>query len=588
MTWYTRRVVQRRGDRTVQLQRSEPINCDVLVVGGGLAGIMAAIGAKDFANEVILVEKGKVSRSGATVFTHGALGPASGDEKEVWVQELAEHSTYLCDQEWTEILVTEQRDRINDLASWGVPLQRSADGSFITESGRGQRQSKIVLYDGKKMMEVLRKHALQKGVNLVEKVAVVDLLTSDGRYPTEGRVTGAIGVNVQTGEIKVISCNAIVLATGMGSLKLHALNMDNVTGDGQAMAYRVGAELAGLEFAMAPTFSIWNRYFCTPSQSQFQSHGAKIVNSVGERIIEKYFPGQSEQSLDFGTLCRMVAKETLEGRGPIYFDLREWSDAQIDKMRAVQPRTMKGFDRAGVDIKKQLIETTPMMTGYSASGEGGIRIGKNADTSVTGLYAAGVCALIAANISSLMGVPQAFCSVAGYRAGENAGKLSTQFDGFEINTDQVELVVEHLAAPFRREVGLSPQAIWHKVHEVILPLERSFFKEEQKIKEVISLLQSIAAEDILNASVTDPHDLVKLLEVRNIVQLSELVYLSALERKESRLTHYRTDYPFRDNEQWLKWVVIRRRDGGPEVSLEALPLSSYKFKPSSTTVNISI
>src|SRR3972149_5432941 len=122
----------------MQLRYSEPINCDVLVVGGGLAGIMAAIRAKDFANKVILVEKAKVSRSGATAYVHGALGPAPEDEKDEWIQELADHATYLCDQEWAEILINDQIDRINDMEKWGGPLQKNADGSLFLESGRGQ------------------------------------------------------------------------------------------------------------------------------------------------------------------------------------------------------------------------------------------------------------------------------------------------------------------------------------------------------------------------------------------------------------------------------------------------------------------
>lgn len=572
----------------MQLRYSESINCDVLVVGGGLAGIMAAIRAKDFAQKVVLVEKAKVSRSGATVYVHGALGPAPEDEKDEWVQELADHATYLSDQEWAEILINDQIDRIKDMEKWGVPLEKNADGSLFLETGRGQKKTKIVLYEGKKMMEVLRRHALEKGVKIIDKMAVVDLLTSDGRYPTAGRITGAIGVNVQNGETKVISCNAVVLTTGLGSLKLHALNIDNITGDGQAMAYRAGAALAGLEFAMAPTFSIWNRYFCTPSQSQYQSHGAKIVNARGERVIERYFPGESEQSLNFGNLCRMVSKETIEGRGPIYFDLRDWSDAQVEKMRAVQPRSMKGFAAAGVDVQEHLIETTPLMTEYSASGEGGIRIDKNAATNVTGLYAAGVCALIAANISSLMGVPQAFCAVAGYRAGENAAKLAAQFNGYEVNEGQVESILGRLAMPFYRKSGLTPDEIWRKVQEVILPLDRSFFKAEPEILEVIASLRKIASEDIPRAMVSDEHDLIKLLEARNIVQLSELVYVSALERKESRLTHYRTDYPVTDNKEWLKWIIVSRGEGGPQVSFEDLPLSSYKFKPSAETISVPI
>lgn len=174
---------------------------DVLVVGGGLAGLWAAIRAKDYARKVILIEKGKVSRSGVSVFCHTTSAPAS--QYEDWFKEHVERSTFLANQSLLEVFLKENGDRIKDMISWGVEFERNSDGSLKTEAVRGQKVTRSALYTGKRMMEKMRDEALRRGVEFEERVMVTDLLTSDGNLPTTGSIVGAVGLNTRTAEFVV-------------------------------------------------------------------------------------------------------------------------------------------------------------------------------------------------------------------------------------------------------------------------------------------------------------------------------------------------------------------------------------------------
>lgn len=555
------------------------IDTDVLVIGGGLAGIQAAIKAKDLVPRVTLADKAFVSRSGGTVFCHVCFAPTPPDQLRDWIGELALRAKFLCDQEWTEVMMKEEGDRIRDMVAWGVPFERDAEGNLKLERGRGQEITQNVLYEGRPMMEAMRKHALGKGVHIADRVAITDLLTSDGQLPTEGRVVGAVGLETRTGEFRIYRAKTVVLATGAISTKLHCLNIDNNTGDGQAMAYRCGADLQGMELVMTPMFSVWERRFYTHGQSQFQCYGATIVNALGERIMDKYVPSDREPLSDLGIIGHTLAKEILEGRGPIYVDMRCWDDEQINKLRKVLPMCMRAFDEAGVDLQKQLVEATPLTAAWGAGGEGGIKIDLECRTRVPGLFAAGVAAEIAGCIAGVVGVEQTFCNVSGHRAGQGAAKLARSLDEVRINQNQLDNLKELTFYPMNKKNGIKPDDIYFAINKTVVPAEYSIFKHEKRIKEVLQEVRRIAAKELPLVTAEDPHELVKANEARSFVTLAELVYLSALERKESRLSHNREDYPYKDDIDWLKWVIVNRGKEGPTVRTEPLPIERYPVKP---------
>ena len=250
---------------------------EVLVVGGGLASLSAAIGAKNFADRVTLVEKAKVGRSGAGIYCHAYGAPVPDDAFERRIEEMVRQSGYLGDQSWFEIYLREIGERQRDMEKWGVLFEKDEQGNLKRDEIRGMGPKFMALAYGKQVIEATAQYARSAGVKVVERVAVTDVLTSDGNYPTEGHVVGAVGIDTRTGQFIVFRSKAVVITTGMISGKLHRVWMDNVTGDGHAMAFRAGAEIGGMEFS-ASLFGVWNRKFTTGGQGQFQYGGTKLVN----------------------------------------------------------------------------------------------------------------------------------------------------------------------------------------------------------------------------------------------------------------------------------------------------------------------
>ena len=564
-------------------QDYEVYESDVLVIGGGMAGLSAAIRAADFADRVILVDKAKVSRSGGSVHAHAYGAPASEGDFESRLKESVQRSAYLGDQAWFEIMLRETGDRIRDMERWGVLFERDEHGNLKGDAIKGQSKGYVVLARGKQVIEAIAQEALRRRVKFVERVAITDLLTSDGHHPTQGHIVGAVGIHTRTGRFVVFRSKAVVIATGLISAKLHYVAMDNISGDGYAMAFRAGAEITGLEFSPQP-FCIWNRKFSGSGVGQFQHGGTRLVNRLGDEFLYKY-EGASEEFIGFtghfdqGALCRAIAVENMQGRGPCYFDCRGWSQEKLDKLRRVLPLTMRAFDEpgVGVDLKKNPVEATPLPTIYGTSCQSGIRISTIGETTIGGLYAAGAAAFYGGGPS-----PQTLGAVGGYRAGENAARWTREIEFADNVSAQAGSLKETLFSPLHREEGISPDQVYDSVNKVVTPWERSLFKNERRIKDALAEIRRIAGEDLPKTKARDIHELVKAAEARNFVLLMELYNVAALERKESRLIHYREDYPYTDDRDWRKWILLKSGgEGTVQIAIEPVPLGCSAIVPES-------
>ncbi len=563
----------------------EVYESDVLVIGGGMAGLFAAIRARDFVDRVILVDKAKVTRSGGSIHAHAYGAPAAEGDFESRLKEMVKRSAYLGDQAWFEIMLREIGDRIRDMERWGVLFEKDEYGNFKSDAIKGQSKGFVVLAHGKQVMESIAQEALRKGVRFLERVAVTDLLTSDGHHPTQGHVVGAVGIHARTGTFVVLRSKAVVIATGLLSPKLHYFGMDNITGDGYAMAFRAGAEITGLEFSSQP-FGVWNRNFTGSGVGQFQHGGTRLVNRLGEEFLYNYEGASREYigfegQFDWGAICRAIIAENMQGRGPCYFDCRGWSQEKFDKMRKVLPLTMRAFDEPGVgiDLSKTPVEVTPMPSLYGTSCQSGIRINTIGETIVGGLYAAGSAAFYGGGPS-----PQALGAVGGYRAGEHAARWSRESEFSNTIPAQAESLKEALFSPLQRKGGYSPDRIYDSVNRMVAPWQASLFKHEKRIREALTEIRRIARDDLPRTKARDIHELVKSAEARNFVLLMELYNVAALERKESRMIHYREDYPYTDDRDWRKWILLKSNGKGKiGVLIEPVPLGCSAILPDRLT-----
>ncbi|MEE8449868.1 MAG: FAD-binding protein [Thermodesulfobacteriota bacterium] len=561
------------------------IETDVLVVGGGLAGFRAAMRARDFVDRVTLVDKANVARGGGTVFCHVMVAPAPKEARQDWLRDIVEHAEYFSNQEWAETVLEEQGNRVKELEQWGISFQRDEKGEYLLMPPRGADKLRAIYYEGRKLAQRMREILLEAGINIIERVMVIDLLTSDGKHPTQGNVVGAIGLHTRTAETYMMRSGAVVITSGQLAGKLKS--MDNLTGDGQAMAYRAGAELSGMEFAHWPNFSLCTR---APdgeirflySGAQFQNHGAWIVNAGGERIMKRYAPQLMERRSGFGLIGQAMAKEYLEGRGPLYFDMRHFPKEEVLRLRKVLPQTLAAFDRAQLDISHDLVEVIPMVI-HGGAGNGGIKTGLRGESSLDGLFTAGVAAQMRGCIEPPASFAQAVCNVFGHRAGEDAGRYAAGRGEVTPRQEQVEELLERALSPLGRIDGLAADDIFLAVNRVLVPWEFSMFKTEASINEALSELERIEREDLTRVRAEQPHELIKANEARNYLLMCRLSYMSALERKETRLCHYRQEYPFRDDINWLKWITLRREGEDIKLGFEPIPIESYKIRPPTLT-----
>ncbi len=556
------------------------IDTDVLVVGGGCAGCWAAIRARDFTSQVTLVDKATVARSGSTVYCHDMLAPLPEGQLGPWLEDIVEHADYMSDQRYAEMVLREEGERVRQLVSWGVPFERDAKGELLLSFGRGHKNSRVLLYDGRVLMEVMRKEVLHRGIPLLERVMVTDLLTSDGHHPTREQVIGAVGLHTRTGQLVVLKAKAVVLATGMLTAKLRLHLADNLTGDARAMAFRAGAELAGLEFTFNPTFTAWHKgvALAGPGVIQFQTQGAYIVNSQGERFMEEYAPDRKERRSTKGFLGLAVTKEILEGRGPVYFDMRHFDAEKFEQVKRILPITMTGLEVMGIDPARDLIECRPVVASFGTGRNGGIRINRDGQSSLPGLVAAGVTLQFPGGSELPSGVTMAFCNVSGYRAGEQAASIAAEQGTSEVVQEQVLGLKDNIFSPMTRKPGVSPHQIYRRLNNKLVRPEYSLIKSEATIIDMLREIREVAREELPRVVARDIHELIKANEVANYVLLLELIYTSALERKESRLCHYRLDFPFRDDIDWLKWIVLRKEDSGIKISYQPVPVESNRIK----------
>lgn len=549
------------------------LECDILVIGGGLSGCWAALKAKEYAPKVILVEKGKVSRSGKSSFSGAILFcPQAEDDFDLWHREIVEQGEYVCDQDWVSILIQEQQERIKDLENWGVLFERDEKGRLVRHSTLGQTYSKGAWVDSFQMMEALRKRLELVGVSTLDRIMVTDLLTSDGCYPTKGNVIGAFGFHTRNGEPYAINAKATVVASG-------GTGHFNLSGDGIAQAFRAGAEVYGMEFTRTFDNLCFEGKYLGVHLATFQRLGFHLLNSQGERFMERYQP-QLKEKVKRQDLGLAIVAEGMAGRGPIYMDMTHLDADSLHKLRTL-PGTasrVQAVEREGLDFSRQKIKFH-VTSGFIHVDSGGIRNNIWGESNISGLYVAGEAGGFPASGAGTIPTKLATCCVSGYRAGEYAARYAREQPIQPVNEEQVRQIQEKAMRPLKAEKGLRPQVLWEEVEGFLSLGEVSIFRSATSIKSILAKCKEWENKaDILMAS--DLHDLMKVNNVRSYITCANLIFRASLEREETRGLNIRIDHPYRDDINWLKWTILRKdQEKGIVTQRFPLPIYRYPVKP---------
>lgn len=549
---------------------------DVLVVGAGLAGMRAALAAHESGATVAIISKVHPVRSHSNA-AQGGINAALTDRGDTWedhAYDTIKGSDYLGDQDAIEYMCTEAGNELIALEHMGVIFNRDDEGRLGTRSFGGQQRARtffVADFTGQAILHVLYEQLMKSQLRVYEEWFVLSLIVEDGEC------CGVTAIEIATGRIYVIRAKKVIMCTGgLGRLFEPSTNALIVTGDGIALAYQSGAPLMDMEMVQYhPTTLKGSGVLITEGA---RGEGAYLLNSEGERFMKEYAPNMVELA-SRDVVSRSEQTEIDAGRGIdgcVLLDCRHLGENLI-KERLSQIYEI-GLDFSGVDITKEPIPIRPGMHYIM----GGIKTDLNGSTIIPGLYAAGECANVSVHGGNRLGANSLLDTVVfGHRSGSHAAE---QAKGMQYKPLDVNAYVAKEEARIEKLVAQDNGERWAQIRmDLGKHMDEHFgvYRNEEGMRSLLESLsgykqryEKVMLQDkgrIYNT------DLIFTLELGFMLDCAEATVLSGLERKESRGAHSRTDYPHRDDDNWLKHVLVTKTEAGPKLS--ELPVTITKWKP---------
>jgi succinate dehydrogenase / fumarate reductase flavoprotein subunit len=554
---------------------------DVLVVGAGLAGMRAAIEAFDAGADVALISKIHPVRSHSGAAEGGinaALGNASDDDPEKHSFDTVKGSDYLGDQDAIEILCTEAPGDVYQLEHWGAVFSRTEDGRIAQRpfGAAGEpRTAYAADITGHVLIQVLYEQVIKRDLKVYEEFFAWKLVVD------EDRCQGVIAWDLLNGGLKSIGAKTVILATGgAGRLYVGTTNAYSCTGDGMAMALRVGVPLKDMEMMQFhPTTLSPTGVLITEG---CRGEGAYLLNSEGERFLKRYAPNAMELA-SRDVISRAEQTEIDEGRGidgDVLLDLRHLGAEKIlERLHGTRELSMVF---AGVDPIHEPIPVRPGAHYHM----GGVDTDVWGRTELTGLYAAGECACVSVHGANRLGGNALMETITyGKRAGAHAADWAMSHTTVEVPTSVETDAQRELNELLDRSDGERPWAIRDELastmHENFGVFRREDQMEEQGqiIEGLRERYERVVVEDkgaVFNS------DLTQALELEFLLELADCMVVSGLARKESRGAHARPyDYPDRDDANYMRHTLTTWVDGKPR--LEWKPVTITKWQPMERT-----
>jgi succinate dehydrogenase / fumarate reductase flavoprotein subunit len=542
-------------------------------VGAGLAGMRAALEAQRLGADVALLSKVHPLRSHSTAAQGGinaALG--EGDSWESHALDTVKGSDYLADQDAVEIIAREAGRDIIELDHMGVTFNRDETGHLGARNFGGASHSRtyfVADFTGQAILHVMYEQLMKANTRVYEEWFVADLIMQDGAC------RGVVAIEMLTGRVEAIYAKAVIIAAGgLGRVFEPSTNALICTGDGMAAAYRAGVPLMDMEMVQYhPTTLKSNGVLISEAA---RGDGAYLINSLGERFMERYAPNKMELAAR-DVVSRAEATEIQEGRGVdgcVLLDCRHLGAARI-KERLSQIRDL-ARDFAGVDM---IDEPCPIRPGMHYQ-MGGIKTDVTGATPVPGLYAAGECACVSVHGGNRLGANSLLETVTfGRRAGEAAAAYVKQ-QTVSASGQWAENVERRLAGLLERPLGRRSSAVRLQMGQ-IMDRYVSVFRNQAGLQEALdtvrglrTLFPEVGVQDKGKVYNTD---LFAVLELDYMLDLAEVICAAALFRTESRGAHFRTDFPERDDANWLKHTLVYRGEAGPRV--DTLPVTITRWQP---------
>jgi succinate dehydrogenase / fumarate reductase flavoprotein subunit len=556
------------------------ISTDVLIIGGGIGGLAAAIKAKEEnpESEVLIVEKQTTGWAGKATKIGGILaflGPQNDADKFVDFQ-VNTSGVYLNDQELLYKYITSTYGAIQQFAEWGDRLARTPEGKMVSFSAMFAPELSSTFIDIDLMLP-MRSRAKKLGTKIINKIHVVDLLKQDDR------VVGAAGFNIIDGSMHIFKAKATILANGSCGYKVRRYWTAS-TGDGIAAAYRAGAEMRNAEYGNLYGHTVFQATDSGMVGSDF------LVNSLGENLSQKYMPNKGPAGVFLPVkLAIGLEKEVAEGRGPIYFEPPKggppFRGFDIDL-----PKLGKWHEKMSAKEKEHgLAPDEKHEIGVPMHGETScIKVDHEMRTSVEGLWAIGDTSYAGSALAGAVASPPGVCPGSGIMfavvsaawAGASAAKYVAEVSAGEIDSGEAGKIKDMIFGPMQSKNKYSPIDAISVLGDITAPMKYNLRRSRDRLEEALAMIETLKG-NLPSLNARDLHYLSKCHEVKSMAICAELTFKAALMRSESRGFHFREDYPERDDENWLKWIILQQVEGEMKLTTQQIPIEKYKIRPKS-------
>ena len=550
---------------------------DVLVIGAGLAGQRAALAAAAKGASVGIISKVHPVRSHSNAAQGGinaALDPQDSWESHAF--DTVKGSDYLGDQDAIEIMCREAPEELLDLEHWGVTFHRNEEGRLGKRAFGGASAARtyyVADITGQAILHVLYEQLMKyEAVYRYEEWFTTALVQDD-----DGRVAGAITRNIRDGTMELFGAKAVILASGgNGQIYDPTTNALICTGDGIAMAYRVGAPLMDMEMIQYhPTTLAGLGLLITEGA---RGEGAHLYNAEGERFMEKYAPNKMELA-SRDVVSRAEQTEINEGRGfpdgTVALDITVVPRKRIHE--ALREIVNVGRDFAGVDITREPIHIKP----GNHYVMGGVKTDINGQTPIPGLYAAGEVACVSVHGGNRLGANSLLDTlVFGRRSGAHAADAVRSMHFPEVSRARLDDEANAIEAIVAREGG------GRRVSEIKADLGKlmdkyvAVFRDEAGLQialdEVRKLKEEAETLSIDDKGTVFNQDVLGALELQFMLDNAECIVVSAIERRESRGAQFRTDFPERNDDEWLKHINVSANGSEPEISYSEVTMTQWE------------
>lgn len=528
---------------------------DVLIIGAGLAGQRAALAAAKAGATVAILSKVHPVRSHSNAAAGGinaALNPDDSWESHAF--DTIKGSDYLGDQDAIEIMCREAPNEVLWLEHAGVTFHRDAHGRLGTRAFGGASAARtyyVADITGQALLHVLYEQLMKhhEQIDRYEEWFITGLAQDD-----DGRCVGAIARNIRDGHMELFSAKSTILASGgAGQCFKPSTNAIICTGDGMAQAFRIGAPLMDMEMVQYHPTTLADVGILITEGAR--GEGAHLYNAEGERFMEKYAPNKLELA-SRDVVSRAEQTEINEGRGfpdgTVALDI-----TQVPRKRtleALREIVNIGRDFAGVDITREPIRIRPGCHYIM----GGVKADVHGRTSVDGLYAAGEVACVSVHGGNRLGANSLLDTlIFGRRAGEHAAKCAA---GLRPPARQLAQLHDHersIAEIMHRTGGRRVSEIREELG-TMMNEKVAVFRDHAGLTEAHEIVRRLK-DEAAGATIDDRgavfnQDVLGALELGYMLDVAECIVVAALERKESRGAQFRTDFPKRDDEDWLKHI----------------------------------